>query len=96
MENVKAKFMRDGKVLDPNGQEVGQAKAQAPEGGDSPPALKTGDLPPNFVGAGKLKEAGITTYEALRETDEATLKSSGLDDEQVKKVQEAAKAPARG
>lgn len=96
-QDITPTFVRktpDGKTekLDANGKPAG-AKAPAPEGGDSAPTLKTGELPGNFVGGKKLPEAGITTYEAVREADEATLKSAGLDDEQIKKAQAAANKP---
>lgn len=55
--------------------------------------LKSGDLPGNIAGAPKLKEAGITTYEQLREQDQDALVQLGLSADQADKALAAAKKP---
>lgn len=51
--------------------------------GQNAPTLRTGDLPGNFTGVGKLKAGGVTTFEALREKDAAALVTLGLTEEQA-------------
>ncbi len=51
--------------------------------GDAVPTQKTGDLPQNVVAAGKLKAAGITTWEGVRETTDQALADAGLDADQI-------------
>lgn len=83
----------DGKTekLDAFGKPVtAQAKAEPQKAQDDEPTLKTGDLPHNIVGSAKLKEADITTYEALREKSKADLVALGLSDEQADKALAAA------
>lgn len=64
--------------------EAAKAAATSTGGTDNPaPQLRTGDLPGNFVGIGKLKEGGVTTFEQLREKDKAALVALGLTDEQA-------------
>ncbi|MFC6592406.1 hypothetical protein ACFP81_10645 [Deinococcus lacus] len=88
----------DGKTekLDANGKPVTvqtEAKAEAKKAQDDLPTLKTGDLPHNIGGAAKLKEADITTYEALREKSTAELVALGLTGEQAEKALATANKP---
>lgn len=91
----------DGKTekLDANGKPVTKEQAQAEaeqqeaQQQDDQPTLKTGDLPGNIAGTAKLKEAGITTYEGLREKDQAALVELGLSDEQAEKALATAHKP---
>lgn len=59
------------------------------------PALRTGALPGNIVGAAKLTTAGITTFEELREATDEQLTAAGLDADQVKKLRDAQAQPAK-
>lgn len=54
---------------------------------------KTGDLPHNITGAGKLKAGNITTWEELRAAAPDQLLALGLDADQVVKLRDLA-APA--
>lgn len=72
-------------------QAMGKASdSEGQEPDDDQPALKTGDLPHNIVGAAKLKEGGVTTYEQLREKSKADLVALGLSDGQADKALAAA------
>lgn len=81
----EVKYIRAGRFVSPNGDDLGPASPTpkpAPAPADAP-QLRTGDLPGNFVGIGKLKEGGVTTFEQLREKDKAALVALGLTDEQA-------------
>jgi hypothetical protein len=89
----KTRYMRGDVEIDAFGNEVEAAPAKASTSantdagaGTPAPAQKTGDLPHNIVGAGKLKDAGVTTWEQLRTKDKAALLTLGLNDEQADKV----------
>lgn len=70
------------------------APAESGKGSDTP-ALRTGALPGNIVGAAKLTAAGITTYEGLREATDEQLTAAELDAEQIKKLRDAQAQPAK-
>lgn len=54
--------------------------------GDTVATQKTGDLPHNVVGAGKLKAIGITTWEGVREATDQALTDAGLEADQITKL----------
>ncbi len=54
--------------------------------GDTVATQKTGDLPHNVVGAGKLKAIGITTWEGVREATDQALTYAGLEADQITKL----------
>lgn len=76
-----------GGTVDPATQtastQEGEADEDSSKGGQNAPTLRTGDLPGNFVGVGKLKAGDVTTFEALREKDAAALVELGLTEEQA-------------
>jgi len=68
--------------------EVAQASESSTpaETGETTQTQKTGDLPGNVVGAGKLKAIGVTTWEGLRDTSDQALADAGLDADQVARL----------
>lgn len=70
-------------AIDHTGKPV--EKASNKQAGSGSTELKTGDLPKNTTGYGKLgtMQPPVTTYEGLREATDEQLKAADLTDEQI-------------
>lgn len=84
--------------LDGNGKPLNKTTSTTSQQSGAPqPQLKTGDLPKNTVGYGKLgaMQPPVTTYEGLRDVTEQQLKDAGLDDEQITALEAVKNASAK-
>lgn len=100
-QDITPTFIRkypDGKTekLDGNGKPVSKPASTQQAASDTS-NLKTGELPKNTIGYGKLgaMQPPVTTYEALREATDEQLRAAELTDEQITTLRQVQAQPVK-